>query len=114
MIHLTIALLFGLTRAFTSWQSLAVRESIKKYGPPDAVFIDVAMVANFAHTDMAQKIVSIDAQRFECCPNSFRSVVRHELDHCRGRMHNTVFGDPMSYHLTIDAVGDIIEDPKAP
>lgn len=103
-------LLVSLVSAFTDWQILTIRASIKKYGPPDAVFIDAAMLTDYAHTDMAQKIVSIDARRFECCPNTFQSVVHHELDHCRGRMHNTVVGDIMSYHITVDALGNVQED----
>lgn len=105
--------LFSLGVAFTDWQAKVIHSSIKKYGPPDAVFIDVTMVTDYAHTDVERKIVSIDARRFECCPNSFRSVVHHELDHCYGRMHNSIPNDIMSYHLTVDTTGHILEDAKA-
>jgi len=110
LLLLTIFSLAYWVQAFTDWQALTIRASIKKYGAPDAVFVDVTMVADYAHTDMASKIVSIDARRFDCCPNSFTSVVHHELDHTRGRLHNSIPGDIMSYHLTVDALGNILED----
>lgn len=121
-------LTLALAAAFTDWQARHIRESIRKYGAVDAVFVDVVMAQDYAHTDVQNRIVSIDARRFDCCPNSFASVVRHELDHTRGRTHcrsrllpfvnktdptlplcETV-GDPMGYILTTDAQGHIVDD----
>lgn len=122
-----IHLFFFLTAGFTDWQANTIRASIKKYGAPDAVFIDVAMAQDYAHTDVERRIVSIDARRFDCCPNTFQSVVHHELEHTRGRMHCRALdsptaiipglpwcgyiNDPMGYVLTTDAQGYIVEDP---
>lgn len=123
-------LFLSIALAFSDYQSGIIRESIKKYGASDAVFIDVVMSQDYAHTDVARRIVSIDARRFDCCPKAFRSVVHHELDHTRGRNHCTrnpngsappvFFGspipwcltpdDPMGYVLTTDVQGNIVED----
>lgn len=121
---------FFLVSGFTDWQSNIIRESIKKYGASDAVFVDVTMAQDYAHTDVARRIVSIDARRFDCCPNSFTSVVRHELDHTRGREHcrsltnpfmsaSTLplcgsINDPMGYVLTTDSAGNIVDDKTPP
>lgn len=126
-----LPLFFFLAAGFTDWQANIIRESIKKYGAPDAVFIDVTMAQDYAHTDVERRIVSIDARRFDCCPNSFTSVVRHELDHTRGRVHCksltkpfmtsgdptlpwcTSVDDPMGYVLTTDAQGNIVDDERS-
>lgn len=129
-----LPLFFFLAAGFTDWQANIIRESIKKYGAPDAVFIDVTMAQDYAHTDVERRIVSIDARRFDCCPNSFTSVVRHELDHTRGRNHcksltrsslaerDTLsnplppcayIGDSMGYVLTTDAQGNIVDDERS-
>lgn len=130
MIQMFIHLFFFLASGFTDWQSNIIRESIKKNGAPDAVFIDVTMAQDYAHTDMERRIVSIDARRFDCCPNSFESVVLHELAHTRGGQHCkplSSFGlsmnsslpwciypnDPMGYVLTTDAQGNIVEDERS-
>lgn len=121
-----IHLFFFLASGFTDWQSNFIRESIKKNGASDAVFIDVTMAQDYAHTDMERRIVSIDASRFDCCPKSFESVVLHELAHTRGGQHCnagsaasfglplcTSINDPMGYVLTTDALGNIVEDERS-
>ena len=123
-----IHLFFFLAVGFTDWQANIIRDSIKKYGASDAVFIDVTMAQDYAHTDMERRIVSIDARRFDCCPNSFKSVVLHELAHTRGGQHcksirNPMvnsnlplcasIGDPMGYVLTTDVLGNIVEDERS-
>lgn len=122
-------LFFFLAVGFTDWQANIIRESIKKYGASDAVFIDVTMAQDYAHTDMERRIVSIDARRFDCCPNSFKSMVLHELAHTRGGQHCksiinpgmtnpslpfcSSIGDPLGYVLTTDAFGNIVEDERS-
>ena len=102
--------LLHLVHSFTEWQALTIRDSIKKYGPADAVFLDVVMAKNYAHADMQNRIVSIDARRFDCCPRTFARVVQHELAHCSGRMHNSVAGDIMNYSILVTTSGEVIDD----
>lgn len=106
-----LSLLFlTLISAFTDYQANVIRASIIKFGPKDAVFHDVVMNQNYAHTDIAQRIVSIDARRFDCCPNTFSHVVQHELAHCAGRMHNSIPGDIMNYSMPVTRDGTVIDD----
>ena len=103
-------LFFALVAAFTDYQCETIRSLTKKYGPRDAVFIDVCMTQDYAHTDIERKIVSIDARRFDCCPRTFSNVIQHELAHCAGRLHNSIPGDIMNYSIRVLPNGDIIED----
>ena len=104
-------LLFSsLVIAFTDYQANVIRASIIKFGPKDAVFHDVVMNQDYAHTDMRNRIVSIDARRFDCCPNTFAHVIQHELAHCAGRMHNTIPGDIMNYSMPIMRDGTVLDD----
>lgn len=103
-------ILLTLAAAFTDYQSDTIRALTKKYGPIDAVFIDVCMTQDYAHTDMERRIVSIDARRFDCCPLAFANVVQHELAHCAGRMHNSIPGDIMNYSIRVTPSGSVLED----
>ena len=108
-----LLLLSLLTGAFALQPKFAepVRESLKKYKPPQfSVILDGIQDGTYAFTDGSRQRTYIDFSRFANAPNSLRNVLDHELNHLLGRDHNNIPGDPMSYRLTVDRNGTIIED----
>ena len=99
--------------AFTSQQAITISTAIQIYGPlpPFAAFVDSVITGREAFTNTQTLVVYIDARRFEKTPNAFWNVIHHEIDHLKGRSHNSNVGDIMSYHLTVTQLGDIVEDP---
>lgn len=107
-----LAALAALAGAMTKGQKEIVREAIKKAEVPQfSVVVDgVTAPGMYAFTDAAREHTYIDFARFANAPNSLFNVALHEGHHLRGRDHNNVPGDPMSYRLTVDSNGSVVED----
>ena len=104
--------LAALTAAMTKGQKQIVRESLKKAAAPQfSVVVDgVTTPGIYAFTDAGRERTYIDFARFANAPIALRNVVDHEAQHLLGRDHNTLVGDPMSYLLTVDRDGNVVED----
>jgi len=101
----------ALAAAMTRDQAQVSRDSMTKYGAPQfSTIVDGVQSGTYAFTDADRRHTYIDYKRFANTPISLRNVVRHEIDHLRGRDHNNVPGDPMSYRLTVDTTGNVVED----
>ncbi len=97
--------------AFTNYQEQKIRELSVKYAAPRfTAFAAAPLNGDFGFTEPDRAHVVIDGARLECCPHTFANVVHHELDHAKGRDHNKIPGDIMSYAVTIDQTGAAIED----
>ena len=87
------------------------REALKKYQAPDwTTIIDGIQHKTYAYTDSDRKNIYIDFNQFKDAPTSLQNVLNHEIQHSRGRNHNDVVTDIMSYHLTTDSNGVVIDD----
>lgn len=107
-----LALLASASHAFTPLQTSAIRDSLAKNRPPEFVtIVDAPLRLDFGFTEADRTHVYIDGGKLKCCPNTFANVAHHEIDHTKGRDHNTIPGDIMSYKVTIDQTGQAIEDP---
>lgn len=111
MRHL-FSLLIGIAVAFTPYQASIIRtQQVIHKAPLRSGIVDAVLAQDYAFTDQVKTLTHIDAMRFECCPNTFTNVITHEIHHQNGRQHTVgVNGDPMSYVLTIQASGEIVED----
>lgn len=107
-----LAIFTGLTMAFTPYQVSIIRtQQVIHKAPLRSAIMDGVLAQDYAFTDQVKTLTHIDGLRFECCPNTFTNVVTHEIHHQNGRQHTAgVKGDPMSYVLTIQASGEIVED----
>lgn len=107
LFFLEIAFVAGLSPK----NSEIVREGLKKYqAPPWAVVLNGVQSGNYAYTDADRKRVYIDMFRFANAPKSLANTVHHEVDHLKGRDHNEISNDIMSYKLTTDSLGNVIDD----
>lgn len=102
---------FGMQDKFAD----VAREALKKYNaPPWATFIDGVQTGNYAYTDGADRTkMYIDFNQFKNAPKSLQNTLRHEIEHSKGRDHNNIPGDIMSYSLTVDSLGNVIDDTRA-
>lgn len=98
--------------AMNKEQAEITRTAMVKYGAPQfSVIVDGVQHPTYAFTTGDRKVTYIDFKRFANAPNSLRRVLWHEIGHLRGRDHNNIPGDIMSYHLTVALNGTIIDDP---
>lgn len=104
--------LLSLTSAMTDKYADVARAALKKYNAPQfAVIIDGVQSGNYAYTDgFDRKKMFIDFNQFKNAPKSLQNTLRHEIEHSKGREHNNIVGDIMSYAITIDALGNVVED----
>jgi len=65
---------------------------------------------SLSYTDMNTKLIYIDMERFQCCPNTFTNVINHEIGHTKGMMHNDASGSVMNYSVRVDEDGELVED----
>ena len=88
------------------------REALKKFNAPQfAVIIDGVQSGNYAYTDgFDRKKMYIDFNQFKSAPNSLKNVLHHEIEHSKNRDHNNIPGDIMSYSLTTDSLGNVVDD----
>lgn len=108
---LILLLLVAFASAMRSKFADAARASLKKYNPPPfSAIIDGVQYGTYAFTDASRQRTYIDFNRFVNAPNSLRNVLDHELNHLLGRDHNNIPHDPMSYKLTVDSNGSVVED----
>lgn len=113
MFFLLLIAAFGICNGFTEYQEQIVRQqSINHKAPPGSAIVDAILVrSDYAFTDQVRLICHVDAVRFQCCPNSFANAVIHEIHHLNQRQHTIgVKDDPMSYILSIQPNGDVIND----
>ncbi len=113
--HIPYLLLLSLLAGAFALQSKfsePVRESFKKYKPPQfSVILDgVQDGTTYAFTDADRQRTYVDFARFANAPHSLRNVLDHELNHLIGRDHNNIPHDPMSYRLTVDSNGNVVDD----
>lgn len=110
--HFLFTLFVGVATAFTPYQVSIIRtQQVLHKAPLRSAIADAVLAQDYAFTDQVKTLTHIDGLRFECCPNTFTNVVTHEIHHQLGRQHTAgVKGDPMSYVLTIQASGEIVED----
>lgn len=106
------AILISVVAAFTPYQVSIIRtQQVLHKAPLRSAIVDAVLAQDYAFTDQVKTLTHIDAIRFECCPNTFTNVVTHEIHHQLGRQHTVgIKNDPMSYVLTIQASGEIVED----
>lgn len=110
--RLLLLLAAALVSAFSPLQINIVRNALRIHGAPSfTVVVDAINTDTFAYTTADRRVIYIDAVLFINAPKTFINVMHHEIDHTRGRVHNNVTGDIMSYHITVDTNGTIIEDP---
>ena len=88
------------------------RDALKKYNAPQfATIIDGVQSGNYAYADgFDRKKMYIDFNQFKDAPKSLQNTLNHEIQHSRGRDHNNIPGDIMSYALTTDSLGNVIDD----
>lgn len=106
----TLWVILPLANAFSGWQINAIRSAMAEYNPPPIAVISAVLWDEVAFTDRINNFVYIDNTRLSCCRNTFANVVHHEIMHTKGQSHNNVSGDIMSYRVTADLNGNIIED----
>jgi hypothetical protein len=106
-----LGFLIGATLAFTPYQTSIIRtQQVAHKAPLRSGIVDAVLAQDYAFTDQVKTLTHIDAIRFECCPNTFTNVITHEIHHQNGRQHTAgVKDDPMSYVLTIQTSGEIVE-----
>ena len=89
------------------------RDALKKYNAPLwSVIIDGVQSGTYAYTDADRQRSYIDFNRFANAPNSLKNVLNHEIAHLKHRDHNTDPTDIMSYRLTVDSSGNVINDDR--
>ena len=89
------------------------RDALKKYNAPLwSVIIDGVQSGNYAYTDADRQRSYVDFNRFANAPNSLANVLHHEVDHLKHRDHNNDPTDIMSYRLTTDNSGNVVEDTR--
>ena len=88
------------------------RDALKKDNAPQfATIIDGVQSGNYAYADgFDRKKMYVDFNQFKDAPKSLLNVLHHEIEHSRGRDHNNIPGDIMSYKLTTDILGNVIDD----
>ena len=105
------SLIVAIAQSFNRIQSAKVRELMNLYDVDKfSAIIDTPMRNNIAYTDMLDKNIYIDGWRMIDTPRTFQNVFHHESDHLKGREHNNISGDIMSYSVQVDARGSIIDD----
>jgi len=108
---LSFLVITALAGAMTRDQAQVTRDSMSKFGAPQfSAIVDGVQSGTYAFTDADCRHTYVDFKRFAKAPMSLRNVIRHEIDHLRGRDHNSVPADPMSYRLTVDPAGNVVED----
>lgn len=105
-------LLLVAAQAFTPYQRQLIIAGLQKYNAPAFVAVLDAPQppGSVAYTTVTRNTVYIDGPKLECCPRTFANVLHHELDHTKGRDHNQIKGDIMSYSVTLGPDGLIIDD----
>ena len=87
------------------------RGALKKYDAPlFSVIVDGVQSGTYAFTDAPRERAYIDFNRFRNAPNSLANVLHHEVEHLKGRDHNEIPLDIMSYRLTVDSNGAVVDD----
>lgn len=108
---LAILVITAIAGAMTRDQAQVTRDSMAKYGAPQfSTIVDGVQSGTYAFTDADRRHTYIDYKRFANTPISLRNVLDHEIFHLKGKDHNSVPGDPMSYRLTVDPAGNVVED----
>jgi len=107
----TLLMWIAAALAMTPRQAEMTREAMVRYRVPQfSVIVDGVQTGTYAFTDADRRHTYIDYKRFIAAPTSLRNVLDHEANHLLGRDHNSVGGDPMSYRLTVDPDGNVVED----
>jgi hypothetical protein len=97
--------------ALTPGQAKLTMDVMKKYqSPPYVAIIDAVQLDTIAFTDVDRKRIYINYARFRDAPKSLANTIHHEIDHTKNREHNDNPGDIMSYRVTMNQQGEIIED----
>ena len=88
-----------------------IRSEFDRYGMQSGCVVD-GVIGNWtlAFTDQMRLVTTLDGARMACCPKTFQNVVHHEIDHLKGRQHNHIPFDIMSYMVTVDEHGKVVED----
>ena len=90
-----------------------VRDILTKEQTPSwVVVLDGVQRDTLAYTNTDRKRIYVDFERFRDAPNSLRNVLKHESQHAKGRDHNRIVGDIMSYAVTLDQRGNVVEDAR--
>jgi hypothetical protein len=97
--------------AFTTWQSGVIREMLTKYNASTTIVVDRVSYDVPGSTRRPSDIVYIDGESFQGAPRTFVNTVHHELAHAaHKRDHNNIPCDIMSYHLTTNNKGIMLDD----
>jgi len=106
---LSFLVITALAGAMTRDQAQVTRDSMSKFGAPQfSAIVDGVQSGTYAFTDADRRHTYVDYKRFAKAPMSLRNVLDHEVNHLLGRDH--VPADPMSYRLTVDPAGNVVED----
>jgi hypothetical protein len=98
--------------AFSPLQALIVRNVLKQEGvDPFTTVTDAVMGDGLAFTDSTLKRIFIDFNLYKDAPTSLANTVKHEVAHTKGRQHNEIPGDIMSYRATTNLQGQVVDDP---
>lgn len=87
-----------------------IRDLLIKQNPPPWITIqDSLQPGQLSFTSADLKNIYIDLEKFKDSPHTLQSVIKHEIAHTQGAVHND--GSPyMEYHVTEDAAGNIVDD----
>ena len=95
----------------TKQQADMTAAAMLKYRAPDfSAIVDGVQRGTYAFTEMDSRKAYINYAKFLNAPNSLMNVLHHEIMHLRGREHNNLVGDIMSYRLAVDSNGAVVND----
>lgn len=101
---------FALSCALNQWQTQITQRLLRQLSPPPVTIVNAVIWGYVAYTLRPANDIFIDGERLACCPNTFTNVMHHEIEHAKGRNHNNVTGDIMSYSVTEDINGQLLND----
>lgn len=87
-----------------------IRDLAKKQNLPDFVTIqDSIQRDQLAFTSTDLKHIFVDFDQFKDAPNTLISVLKHEISHTQGHVHNDQ-SPYMQYAVRLDPTGAVIND----
>src|SRR5690348_12207571 len=81
----------------------------KQQSPPWVTIQDAVQRDNLAFTSADRQHIYVDFDKFKDAPHTLQTVIKHEIAHAQGRVHNDGSAY-MQYHATEDSTGNVIDD----
>ena len=87
-----------------------VRDLLRKQNAPAWVTIQNSLQRDqLAFTSADLKHIYVDFEKFKNAPHTLQSVIKHEIAHSNGKVHND--GSPfMQCVVKVDSVGEVVDD----